>query len=313
MKRNHDVRRLLRWYPASWRNRYGDEFLALLEDRLEEAPLTIRLRSSVVIAGLRERCYGSGMLGTRSSPPTQRRTGSLMVLVAWFIMIVGGASFVKMAEHFRAALPSSSRAVATVAYDTTALAGLLGTLFVVAGAIAAVPGFVRFLRENKWPEVFRTFVRSVVSSLVLVVATVGLASWARHLNTAQRNGGDHLYSGAFLAFALVVVITIGLWTRTGVAVASRIDFTPRELRRESYLAVAVSFASIVVVASAAVWGIQIGLHAPWFFNGTAAGVAASPWSAQVVATMLVMTLATATALWGATRVAMTYRPTCVNA
>jgi len=47
-----------------------------------------------------------------------------------------------------------------------------------------------------------------------------------HLNSAQRNGGDGVYSGVFLAFALLVVITIGLWTTTGVAVASRIDFTP---------------------------------------------------------------------------------------
>jgi len=278
MKRNRDVRRLLRWYPSSWRDRYGDELLALLEDRLVEAPLTIRLGSSVAIAGLRERLYGSGMLGSRSSPSTQRRTGSLTVLVAWSMMAVGGASFVKMAEHFRAALPTSSRAVAIVAYDTTALAGLLGTLFVVVSVTGALPGFVRFLRADKWPQVRGMFVRSVVSSLVVVVATAGLSWWAHHLNSAQRNGGDGVYSGVFLAFALLVVITIGLWTTTGVAVASRIDFTPRELRRESCLAIAVSLSSIVVVASAAVWGVQIGLHAPWFLNGTAAGVATSPWS-----------------------------------
>jgi len=96
-------------------------------------------------------------------------------------------------------------------------------------------------------------------------------------------------------------------------VASRIDFTPRELRRESCLAIAVSLSSIVVVASAAVWGVQIGLHAPWFLNGTAAGVATSPWSAQVITTMFVMTLALVTALWGVVRVASTYRPTRVSA
>lgn len=312
MKRNHDVRRLLRWYPPSWRARYGDEFLALLEDRLNDSPLTIRFRSSVAIAGVRERCCGSGMVGARSTPTRQRRTGSLMVLVAWSIMIVGGASLVKMAEHFPSALPSSSRTVATFSYDTAAIAGIVGTLLVLAGAAVALPGFARCVRQNKWPEVRRTFVKPIVSSAVLSGATIGLSEWAHHLNTSQRNGGNNAYSGAFLAFALVVVITIGLWTRASVAAASRIEFTPRALRWESYFALGVCLSSIVVVASATAWWIQIGLHAPSFLNGAPTGISASPLSAHMLVTVLVMVLGTATALWGAVRVAMTYRPRRVN-
>jgi len=93
-----------------------------------------------------------------------------------------------------------------------------------------------------------------------------------------------VYSGVFLAFALLVVITIGLWTTTGVAVASRIDFTPVNCDESRVCDCGEPFVNRVV-ASAAVWGVQIGLHAPWFLNGTAAGVATSPWSAQVITTM----------------------------
>jgi hypothetical protein len=112
MKRGLDVGQLLRWYPESWRARYGDEFLALLEDRLNGSPPSIRLRTSVAVAGIRERCHASGMVGTQSSRLTQRRTGSLMVLVAWSIMIVGGAGLTKTAEHFAVAMPSRSRELA---------------------------------------------------------------------------------------------------------------------------------------------------------------------------------------------------------
>lgn len=309
MKRRDDVGRLLRWYPLSWRARYEDEFLVFLEDRLEDSALTLRFRMSVAVAGLRERCYGSGIVGTRSSPSTQRRTGSLMVLAAWSIMMIGGASLVKTAEHFSAALPAQSRAVTQFAYSAAAGAGVAGTLFVFAGAVVALPGFARFLRAKKWPEVRRVFVVPLVASAALVVTTFGLSFWAHQLTTAQRNGADDAYSAVFLAFVVLVIVTMGLWTRASVAVASRIDFSPRELRWASGLAIGVSLSSILVVVSATIWWIQMGRHASWFLQGTAPGLATSPWSPQLVVTMFILVLGTLSALWGASRVALTYRPT----
>jgi hypothetical protein len=236
-----------------------------------------------------------------------------MVLVAWSIMVVGGVGLAKTAEHFAVALPARSHFLAQFAYNSALVAGIAGTLFVVAGVAVASPGFVRFLRANRVIEVRRSFLRPIVASAVLVIATFGLASWAHHLSTAQRNGTDGLYSGAFLAYALLVVGTIGLWTIVSVTVASRIDFTPRALRWESWFAVGVSLLAVVVFGSTTLWWIQMSLHAPWFLEGTATGTAASPWSAQLITTVLVMSLSSVTALWGASRVAMTYRPTRWNA
>lgn len=284
-----------------------------LEDRLEDSALTSRFRMSVAVAGLRERCYGSGLVGARSSPSTQRRTGSLTVLVAWSIMIVGGAGLVKTAEHFKAALPAQSRTVAQFAYTATAVAGVAGTLLVIAGAFVALPGFVRFLRAKKWPAVRRVFVAPLVASAAMIVTTMGLSTWAHHLTTAQRNGADDAYSGAFVVFVVLAVVTIGLWTRASVAVASRINFSPRELRWASGLAIAVSLSSILVVVSATIWWIEMGLHAPWFLQGTAPGITTSAWSANLVVTMSVLVLGTLSALWGASRVALSYRPTRVDA
>jgi hypothetical protein len=47
---------LLRVYPRAWRNRYGDELVALLGAE----PLTWRERLNVIGAGIRERLRGSG-------------------------------------------------------------------------------------------------------------------------------------------------------------------------------------------------------------------------------------------------------------
>lgn len=313
MRRNRDVRRLLRWYPPSWRARYEEEFVAFLEDRLEDAPLTRRFRYSVALAGVRQRCYGSGALGTRAAPSTQRRTGSLIVLVAWSVMVIGGAALEKTAEHFPAALPARSRAFAEFSFNATAVAGIVGSLLVIVGALIAIPGLARFLRAKRWPEVRKRFWTATLVSAVLVVATLGLSLWAHHLTPAQRNGSDDVYSGAFVAFALVVVMTIGLWARTAVAVASRIDFTPRELRRESGVALGVALTSIAVIAGTSVWWIQMALHAPSFLDGTPGGVAASLPSAQLIVIMVPMVIGTLAALWGASRIAVTYRRTAPEA
>jgi hypothetical protein len=47
--------RLLRWYPRAWRDRYGKEFLAMVEDTLDGGRPGWRLRLGVIRAGLRER------------------------------------------------------------------------------------------------------------------------------------------------------------------------------------------------------------------------------------------------------------------
>jgi hypothetical protein len=287
--------------------------VAFLEDRLDDAPLTRRFRLSVALAGVRQRCYGSGAVGTRAVPSTQRRTGSLIVLVAWAIMVIGGAALVKTAEHFPAALPARSRTFAQFSFNATAVAGIVGSLLVIAGAVIAIPGLARFLRAKRWPEVRKVVRTSVLVSSVLVVATLSLSLWAHHLTSAQRNGSDDVYSGAFVVFALLVVMTIGLWARTGVAIASRIDFTPRELRRESGVALGVSLTSIAVIVGTTVWWIQMALHAPSFLDGTPGGVAASLPSAQLVVIMVPMVLGTLAALWGASRIAVTYRPTAPEA
>jgi len=46
------IARLLRWYPAGWRERYGDEFAALLRDTIEDGRGGLRLSLDVARAGL---------------------------------------------------------------------------------------------------------------------------------------------------------------------------------------------------------------------------------------------------------------------
>jgi hypothetical protein len=50
-----DFSGILRWYPAAWRRRYGEELIAMLDDTHGNDKLPRRVRMSLVRSGLKER------------------------------------------------------------------------------------------------------------------------------------------------------------------------------------------------------------------------------------------------------------------
>jgi hypothetical protein len=145
---------------------------------------------------------------------------------------------------------------------------------------------------------------------VLTVMTVGavvpLSVWAHHLDQFQRNGGDGLYSGAFVAWALLVAATLAQWTAAGVAAACRIDLSRRVLHFEAVLAVAVAATMVVITAATALWWGTMARDAPWFLQGTATGTSPSPFTVQLVLTMGLMLTAALVAAYGVVRVARSW-------
>jgi hypothetical protein len=50
-----DARRVLRWYPAVWRHRYGKELIAMLDDTHGDGGLPRAARTSLIRSGLIQR------------------------------------------------------------------------------------------------------------------------------------------------------------------------------------------------------------------------------------------------------------------
>ncbi len=136
----------LRWYPRSWRARYGDELTALLDDEYGSSA-SARIRLSLVSAGLRQRARQSGLAGDAVPAADGVRTGALVILGAWVAFVVAGASFAKFSEHFDEALPRSLGAHHVPDLAFTVLQAMAGaaSVLVLAGALLAAPAFVRFL------------------------------------------------------------------------------------------------------------------------------------------------------------------------
>jgi hypothetical protein len=292
----------LRWYPRAWRTRYGDELVALLDDEYgDHLPLIVHL--GVVTGGLRQRAQQSGLTGDSAPAANGVRAGALVVLVAWAAFVIAGASFAKFSEHFDEALPHSMAAhhlpdlAFSVLQSVAAVAGVL----VVAGALLAVPAFVRFLRTDGWASVRGHFVRAATGSVLTGAATVLVVLQAHHLTPQQRDNGFHWYGALFLIWAALIVITLALWTVVAVAAARRSVFSPAILTAEAILAAAVALAMTVMVGATAVWWGAMAADAPAFLSASPGNAPGSTWDAWFIATVALMVLAMGVAACGVVR------------
>jgi MFS family permease len=291
---------MVRWYPAAWRERYGDEMAALIEDQLGDQTPTLRFRLSIARAGLRERAIGSAIVGRSAAPSERARTGALIVLGAWSAFVIAGASFSKLAEHFPVVVPATHRA--WTAFQVVQIAALIAASLFAGGIVIALPAVSRFLRAGGWSTVRRSVLRSAVFGGAAVTGTIGLTVWAHAISSAQRNGTDAGYGVAFVVWAVLVAATICVWARAGIAIGRQIQLSRRQLALESGLAIGVAGAMCTMTVSTAIWWASMAVSAPWFLDGSPVGTAGSPVDLQLIVTMAVMLASVVAGGYGVARI-----------
>jgi hypothetical protein len=281
---------LLRSYPSAWRERYGAEFAALLD----EGPLSWRMRLDVVRGGLAQRLRSAGLVGDDLPVRERLRSGVLLVLCSWATFVVAGCGFQKFSEHWEGATPVGARAVPAAAFDALVSAAVVGTAAVLLGIAICLPAFVSFLRDGGWRLIRRRIVRAAVASAATIALTAGGIVWSRHLDEAQRNGHDLLYSGAAVFWILSFVCSLGLCTAAAVTAARRLKLGVSSLQLEALIAGAVTIAMAVMTICAAVWWASLAATS----GAQQVVVAASEPMAQITA---LMAAATALAVAGSAR------------
>ncbi|HET6965416.1 MAG TPA: hypothetical protein VFH58_11640 [Acidimicrobiales bacterium] len=302
-----DERALLRWYPAEWRQRYGAEMLAMVEDTLGGRPPTYRLRAELMLAGIRERLRRGGFTG-RDRPATERcRAALALVLAGWAALVVAAGMFAKTTEHWSDRIPPAHRVASGAAYLTLEIAGAVGATAVVVGVVAALPTLGRALAAGGWRSMRRPVRLAAILTALALIATVGLGAWAHRLTSVQRNGGSGPYSAAFLAWGVVLVATIAAWTRAGIRVERELRPTVRLLRVEWIVAALTGVATVAVTAAMAAWWLAVALQSPWVLYGRSSGSAGSWWTPSVGAASLVALVGSAAAIAGGHRLASAAR------
>ncbi len=228
------LRRLLRWYPRAWRERYGDEFLAAVEDISGGGAPTARLRLSVAGAGLRER-------GHRARRAANGTTWSLMGPAVALTL-----AFLPL--NFKTSAPPTRQWLARSALGAELGFAALGGVAVLASALLAGPAFVRFLRAGGWPRIRRRMGWAAAAA----VATAGALAWTSRVSVAERFDwltASGLYILGLAVTGVLLAVTFGVWTRVATSTAPRLGLSCR-IRAAEKVLVAAGAAAVYAVLSA---------------------------------------------------------------
>ena len=248
--------RLLRWYPRAWRERYGEEFLAMVEDTLEGARPGWRLRLGLAWAGLREHGRRARRAGLAAGNAV---TGPQPLVAPAFIV----ASF----PHALKASPAAARA-----WQATAALGILTAIVVFAGAavlasgLAAGPALVRFLRAGGWPQIRRRVAWAAGATMIAAAVLAWLVTIAGSMTYAQMNG-SWAYAAGLIAATLAVMVAFRLWAAAAAATARRLDRDLRVRAAAKMLAAIAAIAVSTMIALYVIWVSELEASVPWLIFG----------------------------------------------
>ncbi len=290
--------RVVRWYPSAWRARYGEELVALMEDSYPDGGVPPRVWMGIAHAGIVEHIREVGF-AAGDSPAGRVRSGSMLVLWAWALFVIAGASFAKLSEYWSASTPPAARWLPSTAYAAVEGAAWAGAAVVGLAVAAALPALRRYVGEGRWMELRRPVAWAAGLTAVTGLDGLGVVVWAHHLTAVQRNGGSPSYGAVAAVGALLVAATLGGWTLVAIRLMTSLDLSPKVLRRTGQLAVALTAAMTVILAATITWWAAMAADARVFISGTPSG---SPVSTQLVVTGLCMLVGLGVGVSGAARV-----------
>lgn len=175
--------RLLRLYPASWRERYGEEFVALLADR----PPSVLDSIDIVRGALDARLHPQVR---RERRPVDRRAaapllGAVLLGVAWVIALNGPVQYDEFGTYRdgAAAMPFWLASMVLLA---------IGFLFAMdrlpvsarVGRGAAVVAALAALTWSMGPWVLPAAIVMLAATVVLALAGIRRAGWPRFTSAA---------------------------------------------------------------------------------------------------------------------------------
>jgi hypothetical protein len=210
--------RLLRWYPKSWRARYGEEFVELLAAEFSERPRSQRRGANVAWSGIVARLTDVGLTSHTLEPSRQIRASlaSLGCALAVFVAL-GAAMWSQLTVGWQWARPDT---IGTRAAMLVMSAALL--LYLVLGALAAIPlavVIVGRMAQRRAPGLVRPTFLFLMGSAFLVVG-------ARHFGNGWPGTGGHhwahqgLVPGGAAAFLWASTLSISsYWVHPGALLA----------------------------------------------------------------------------------------------
>jgi hypothetical protein len=203
--------RLLRWYPASWRDRYGEEFAELLLADLAEQPRNWRRSADVAAHGLLARVALTG-LTARAQPPSVQLATLGCALAAFGTL--GVAMLAQLATGWQWVSPSSPSVTGATVLMTVAAACIA-----ITGLAAVVPLLGRILLAARQRDG-----RVIWPAGIAVACAAALVAGARHFQNSWPGtggtGAEHgLVPGGVAAFGWSSTLSVSsFWVHPALLV-----------------------------------------------------------------------------------------------
>jgi hypothetical protein len=281
------VRLLLACYPASWRQRYGDEYADLMTSSFHATGRGRRVGqvSDILRGALDARIHSKGRgMADRSTPMTAAvwATGLFTIAVCGLAKMTDDPALI--AAHNQHAAVNWSFALVPVT------AGIA----VIALIVAALPAGLAMLRKPEW--------RSLG---LLIIPIAACAAWYAGVRLALHfAGGRGAHAGVNLTAAVSVtasaVIVVGLIAWTAAAVLRRVPAGLPPRGRSAALAV-LALGMAAETAACLAWGISVHDTDPAGYHARTDGLYATSFLPSWITISALMAAATALAAWASLR------------
>jgi hypothetical protein len=271
------VRALLACHPRSWRQRYGEEFAAVLTDSL--GPGRWVHRPSIVLDVLRGAVHAR--LNPNGGVLVSTRSPMSMAVWAAGLFTVAGVGFQKLTEDQALSTAAGRHAGTGWAFDTLLIAAAiaLGALMV-----AALPTAVALARGGSNGTLW-----------LLAVPPLAIAAWFGVLRIAFLIGRGHSVHSAPNLVAAVLVVGSGVAVVAAIAWAATVVLrrvpAPGGARLRAVTLAAVAAGMAVSTAACLVWGLFLRAADPAGFAARD-GILATPLLPSWILTLVLMATAT---------------------
>lgn len=293
------ARRLLRWYPKTWRARYGDEFAELLAAELADRPRCPRRTADVAASGLRARLADVGLTrhGVDQDQAARGGTATFICCAAAFALF-GAAMWSQLVIGLQWQAPADPGIAQAFDLESAAL---------LTFAVAALLGLGALIRAAIVTAVRSGGRKLIAPGVLLLVGLLVLVIGGRHFENAWPGTGGHLlaqqalvpaglaafgwatttwitsyvvhpaalmaFPGTQLAWMAISLTAAAMVTGGAAQFARRLDRSPRAIRFETSLGYIAGAAMVLFVGGALRWlSVTAGLAQPAFHAGIIDGI-----------------------------------------
>jgi hypothetical protein len=290
------LRRMVRLYPRAWRERYGEEFGALLEERRA----SLSDVCDVALGALDARLFPQVVQGRSVTRMVGRmRRSILLVLWAWVGVVAAGVGFQKMTEYEDFVRAARESAPVGWAFDAVVVGALVALAAVLVGGIPIVFAAARDALDHRRKDV----------PLLLCVPPLSLAIFVGYVLMLMKVVApifrdhavhDTVNVALFLSIVVMFLLAAVASAASVSAAVGRSEVGARIYRFALYPAALAALAMVAVSVATAVWGLALWALAPALFAGDE-GILATPTSVTWLTVLAVMGGCACVAVTGAVR------------